>query len=92
MKKKSKKVKWLSEEDSQIAKGRREVKSKGERERYIQLNVDFQRTAQRDTEAFFNNQCIKPEENNRGETLEISLGKLEIPRGHFAQRWAQKRT
>ena len=53
-KKKSKKAKWLSEEASQIAKGRREVKSKGERQRYIQLNTDFQNTAQRDKKAFFN--------------------------------------
>ena len=53
-KKKSKKAKWLSEEAVQTAKERREVKSKGERERYIQLNADFQRTARRDKKAFFN--------------------------------------
>jgi len=52
-KKKSKKAKWLSEEALQIAKERREVRSKGERERYIQLNAGFQRTAQRDKKAFF---------------------------------------
>ena len=46
-KKKSKKAKWLSKEVLQIAKERREAKSKGERERYIQLNVEFQRTARR---------------------------------------------
>ena len=68
------------------------MKGKGERERRIQLNADFQRTAQRDKKAFFNDQCIKPEENNRGETLELSSGILVIPRGHFTQRWAQKRT
>ena len=63
-KKKSKKAKWLSEEAVQTAKERREVKSKGERERYIQLNADFQRSARRDKKAFFNEQCIKLEENN----------------------------
>ena len=53
-KKTSKKAKWLSEEALQIAKERREVKSKGEQERYIQLSADLQRTAQRDKKAFFN--------------------------------------
>ena len=52
--KKSKKAKWLSEEALQIAKERREVKSKGEQERYIQLSADLQRTAQRNKKAFFN--------------------------------------
>ena len=47
-KKKCKKAKWLSEEDLQIAMKRREVKGKGERERYTQLNAEFQRTARRD--------------------------------------------
>ena len=55
----------MSEEALQIAKERREVKSKGERERYIQLNADFQRTAWSNKKAFFNEQCIKLEENNR---------------------------
>ena len=64
-KKKSKEAKWLSEEDLQIAKERTEAKSKEERERYIQLNADFQRTAWRDKKVFFNEQCIKLEENNR---------------------------
>ena len=64
-KKNSKKAKWLSEEALQIAKGRREAKSKGERERYIHLNADFQGTALRDKKALFNEQCIKLEENNR---------------------------
>ena len=48
------------------------MKSNGERERYIQLNAEFQRTAQRDKKAFFNEQCIKLEENNRrGETRDL---------------------
>ena len=55
-KKKSEKAKWLPEEALQVAEERREVKSKGERERYIQLNAEFQRTARRDKTAFFNEQ------------------------------------
>ena len=56
----------------QIAKERREAKSKGERGRYIKLNEDFQRTARRDKKAFFNKQCIKLEENNRrGKTRDL---------------------
>ena len=89
MKKKSKKPKWLSEEWLQIAEERREVKSQGERESYTQLNTEFQRIARRDKKAFFNEQCLKIEINNRRERLEISSGKLEISKEHFAQRWAQ---
>ena len=63
--KKSKKAKWLSEEALQIAKERRDVKSKGENERYIQLNADFQRIAQRDKKALLYEQCIQLKENNR---------------------------
>ena len=51
-KKKSKKAKWLYEEALQIAEERKEAKSKGERERYIQLNTEFQRIARRDKKAF----------------------------------------
>ena len=51
----------LFEETLQIAEERREVKSKGERERYIQLNAEFQRIAPRDKKAFLNEQCIKLE-------------------------------
>ena len=71
-KKKSKNAKWLSEEALQIAKESREAKSKGEREKYIRLNADFQRTGWRDKKAFFNEQCIKLEENNRrGKTRDL---------------------
>ena len=52
-KKKCKKVKWLSEEALQIAEERREAKGKGERERYTQLNAEFQRKARRDKKAFY---------------------------------------
>ena len=58
-KKKHKKTKWLSDEALQIAEERREVKRKGERERYIQLNAEFQRTAGRDNNTFLNEQCKK---------------------------------
>ena len=88
-KKKCKKSKWLSEEALEIAVKKREMKSKGEKERYIHLNADFQRIARRDKKAFLSNQCKEIEENNRmGKTRDISR-KLEIPREHFMQRWAQ---
>ena len=57
MEKKCKKAKWLSGEGLQIAVKRREVKSKGEKERYKNLNAEFQRIARRDKKAFFNDQC-----------------------------------
>ena len=88
-KKKCKKAKCLSEETLQIPVKRREAKSKGEKERYIHLNAEFQRLASRDKKAFLSDQCKEIEENNRMERLEISSRKLEIPREHFMQRWAQ---
>ena len=57
MEKKCKKAKWLSEEASQIAVKRREVKSKGEKKRYKHLNAEFQRIARRDKKAFLGDQC-----------------------------------
>ena len=63
--KKCKKAKWLSEGALQIAEERREVKSKGERERYTQLHAEFQRKARRDMKAFLSEQCKEVEENNR---------------------------
>ena len=80
----------MSEEALQIAEKRSEVKSKGEKERYKHLNGEFQRIARRDKKAFPSDQCKEIEENNRmGKTIEISSRKLEIPREHFMQRWAQ---
>ena len=64
-KKKCKKAKWLSEEALQKAEKRREAKGKGERERYTQLNTEFQGTARRDKKAFLSEQCKEIEENNR---------------------------
>ena len=71
-KKKCKKAKWLSEEALQIAVKSREVKSKGEKERYKHLNAEFQRIARRDKKAFLSDQCKEIEENNRmGKTREL---------------------
>ena len=68
----SKKAKWLSEEALQIAVKRREVKSKGQKERYSQLNAEFQRIARRDKKAFLSDQCNEIEENNRmGKTRDL---------------------
>ena len=63
--KKFKKAKSSSEEALQIAEERRKTKDMGDRERYTQLNAEFQRTARRDRKAFFNEQCKEIEENNR---------------------------
>ena len=71
-KKKCKKAKWLSEEAFQIAKKRREAKGKGEKERHIHLNAEFQRIARRDKKTFPNYQCKETEENNRmGKTRDL---------------------
>ena len=64
-KKKGKKAKWLSEEALQIAVKRREVNSKGEQERDIHLNAEFQRKARRDKKDFLSDQCKEREENNK---------------------------
>ena len=88
-KRNAKKAKWLSEEALQIAVKRREAKSRGEKERYTHLNGEFQRRARRDKKAFFSDQYKEIEENNRKGRLDISSRKLEIPREHFMQRWAQ---
>ena len=66
------KAKWLSEEALQIAEKRREGKRKGEKERYIYLNAEFQRIARRDKKAFLSDQCKEIEENNRmGNTRDL---------------------
>ena len=64
-KKKCKKEKWLSEKALQIAVKRREMKSKGEKERYTHLNAELQKIARRDKKAFLSDQCKEIEENNR---------------------------
>ena len=66
------KAKWLSEEALQIAVKRREVKRKGEKEKYTYLNAEFQRIARTDKKAFLNDQCKEIEENNRmGKTRDL---------------------
>ena len=86
MEKKCKIVKWLSVEALQIAVKRREVKSKGEKERYKHLNAEFQRIARRDKKAFFSNQCKEIEENNRmGKTRDL-FKKIRDTRGTFHVR------
>ena len=83
------KAKWLSEEILQIAEKRREVKGKGEKERYPHLNAEFQRIAKRDKKAFFSDQCKEIEENNRmGNTRDL-FKKIGDTKGTFMQRWAR---
>ena len=82
-KKKCKKAKWLSEEALQIAVKRREVKDKGEKERYKHLNTEFQRIARRDKKAFLSDQCKEIEENNRmGKTRDL-FKKIRDTKGTF---------
>ena len=77
------KAKCLSEEALQIAEKRREVKGKGEKERYTYLNADFQRIAKRDQKAFLSNQCKEIEENNRmGKTRDL-FKKIRDTKGIF---------
>ena len=72
MEKKCKKSKWLSGEALKIAYKKREVKSKGEKERYKHLNAKFQRIARRDKKQFLSDQCKEIEENNRmGKTRDL---------------------
>ena len=81
--KKCKKAKWLSEEVLQIAVKRREVKSKGERERYSHLNAEFQRIDRRDEKAFLSDQCKEIEENNKmGKTRNL-FKKIRDTKGTF---------
>ena len=68
---------------------RREGKSKGEKERYTHLNVDFERIARREKKAFLSDQCKEIEENNEMEKTRDLFKKIELPREHFMQRWAQ---
>ena len=65
------------------------MKGKGERERYTHLNAELQRIARRDKKAFLSDQCKEIDEKIERERLEITAGKLEIPREHCMQKWAQ---
>ena len=81
--KEMKKSKWLSEEALQIAVKRREVKSKGKKERYKHLNEEFQRIARRDKKAFLSDQCKEIEGNNRmGKTRDL-FKKIRDTKGTF---------
>ena len=80
---KCKKANWLLEEALQIAVKRREMKSKGERERYTHLNAEFQKMARRDMRAFLSEQCREIEENNRmGKTRDL-FKKIRDTKGTF---------
>ena len=81
--KKMQKGKWLSEEALQIVVKRREVKGKGEKERYTHLKAEFQRIARRDKKAFLSDQCKETEENNgMGKTRDL-FKKIRDTKGTF---------
>ena len=82
-KRNAKKAKWLSEEALQIAEKRREVKGKGEKERYTHANTQFQRTARRDKKAFLSDQCKETEENNRIGKTRDHFKKIRYTKGIF---------
>ena len=91
MEKKCKKAKWLSGEALQIAVKRREVKSKGGRERYKHLNAEFQRIARKDKKAFFSDQCKETEANNRmGKTRDL-FKKIRNTKGIFHAKTGSKK-
>ena len=77
------KAKRLSEEALQIAVKRREVKGKGEKERYTHLNVEFQRIPRRDKKAFFSDQCKEIKENNRMEKTRDLFNNIRDTKGTF---------
>ena len=83
MEKKCKKAKWLSEEALQLAVKRREVKSKGEKERYSHLNAEFQRIARRHKKAFLSNQCKEIEAKNRIRKTRYHFKKIRDTKGTF---------
>ena len=83
------KGKRLSEEALQIPEKRREVKGKGEKERYTHVNAEFQRIARRDKKGFFSNQCKEIEENNRmGKTRDL-FQKIRDIKGTFHAEMAR---
>ena len=90
-KKKCKKAEWLSEEVLQIAVKRRDMKGKGEEERYTHLNAEFQRIARRDKKAFLSDQCKEIEENNRmGKTRDL-VKKIRDTKGTFHAKMGSKK-
>ena len=83
MEKKCEKAKWLSEDTLQIAEKIREVKGKGEKERYTHLNAEFQRRARKHKKAFLSNQCKEIEENNRMVKTRDLFKKIRDIKGTF---------
>ena len=80
---KCKAAKWLSEEALQVAEEKREDKGKGEKERYTNLNTEFQKIARRDKKTFLSKQCKETEENNRmGKTRDL-FKKIRDTKGTF---------
>ena len=88
-KKKCKKAKWLSEEALQIAVKRRQARSKGEKERYTQLNAEFQRIARRVKKGILSGQCKEIEENNRMEKTRDLFKKIRDTEGTCHAKWAR---
>ena len=83
------KAKWLPKEALQIAEKRKDVKSKGEKERYTHLNAEFQRIARRDKKDFLRDQCKEIEENNRlGKTRDLFKNTRDT-KGTFHAKMAQ---
>ena len=92
MEKKCKKAKWLSGEALPIAMKRRDMKTKGEKERYKHLNAEFQRMAKRDKKAFLSDQCKEIEENNRmGKTRDL-FKKTRDTKGTFHAKMGSIKT
>ena len=83
---KGKRAKWLSEVALQRAEERREAKGKGEREKYTQMNAEFQRLARRDKKAFLSEQCKEVEENNRMGKIRDLFKKIRDNKGTFHER------
>ena len=83
--------KWLSEEALQIAEERRDAKGKGEKERHIHLNAEFQRIARRDKKAFLNNHCKEIEENNRLRKTRDLFKKIKDTNGTFHAKMGTKK-
>ena len=79
----------MSEEALKIAVNRRDLKDKGEKERYTHLNAELQRIAQKEKKAFLRDPCKELRKTIEWERLGSSSRKLEIPREHFMQRWTQ---
>ena len=90
-KKKCKRAKWLSEGALQIAVKRKELKSKGEKERYTHLNTEFQRIARREKKAYLSFQCKQIEENNRIRKTRDLFKKIRNTKGTFHAKMGSKK-